>query len=227
MSSAPMTTVPEELIAERAAIADYLRYCAGNYPESSDGRNTFVMAASWVEARTDRSAAISPPIDAGWPDVVMKAVLFRCADCTDAGNDENNCRPANESFVVNGRVVCEDCLDGYGRVTYQRVSDLTAAPHPAPAPIDGRGEAVTKADILREWFGGDRYARDYEYLDANFGNQADRIVAFITARTTHPAPAPGPADAVSEADDTLNEIAAENEAERDDEFNTWQESDTP
>ena len=37
---------------ERREIAEYLRYCANSYPQSSDGRNTFVMAAEWVEARS-------------------------------------------------------------------------------------------------------------------------------------------------------------------------------
>ncbi|CAH2399098.1 hypothetical protein MES4922_210087 [Mesorhizobium ventifaucium] len=49
-------------------------------------------------------------------------------------------------------------------------------------------EAVTRTDILREWFGGDRYGRDYEYLDANFGTQADRVVAYLAARTSPPKP---------------------------------------
>lgn len=42
-------------------------------------------------------------------------------------------------------------------------------------------EALTWIDVLREWFDGDRYARDYEYLDANFGEQAKRVAAYIAA----------------------------------------------
>lgn len=38
-------------------------------------------------------------------------------------------------------------------------------------------------DILREWFGGERYARDYEYLDKNYAEQARRVEAFLNART--------------------------------------------
>jgi hypothetical protein len=40
----------------------------------------------------------------------------------------------------------------------------------------------SKIDVLREWFGGDRYARDYEYIDANFSEQAQRVADY-TART--------------------------------------------
>jgi len=39
------------------------------------------------------------------------------------------------------------------------------------------GREITRTDILREWFGGERYARDYEYLDASFGHRADAILA--------------------------------------------------
>lgn len=41
---------------------------------------------------------------------------------------------------------------------------------------------LTRTDVLREWFGGKRYARDYEYLDAQFGQAADRIISFLSAR---------------------------------------------
>ena len=50
-------------------------------------------------------------------------------------------------------------------------------PDPTPRVIEGEPVAVTKTDILREWFGGERYARDYEYIDANFGKEASRVAA--------------------------------------------------
>ena len=55
----------------------------------------------------------------------------------------------------------------------------------SPTAQTGEAVAITRTDILREWFGGDRYARDYEYLNVNFGAQADRVVAFLS----HLAPA--------------------------------------
>ena len=38
--------------------------------------------------------------------------------------------------------------------------------------------ATTKIDVLREWFGGERYARDYEFIDASFGAQAEAVARF-------------------------------------------------
>lgn len=52
--------------------------------------------------------------------------------------------------------------------------------------------AVTATDILREWFGGERYARDYEYLDANFGEQAARVVDYLSTTSPVQAVAPEP-----------------------------------
>lgn len=53
-----------------------------------------------------------------------------------------------------------------------------------PAPSDQAGlEKVRWIVILREWFGAERYARDYEYLDANYGKQAKRVANFLNART--------------------------------------------
>ncbi|BCH33179.1 hypothetical protein MesoLjLc_51090 [Mesorhizobium sp. L-8-10] len=38
--------------AEREVIANRAREIAGHYPEASDGRNTFVLFAEWVEGRS-------------------------------------------------------------------------------------------------------------------------------------------------------------------------------
>ena len=37
---------------ERKEIAEQARRYAGHYQEGSDGRNTFIMLAEWIEART-------------------------------------------------------------------------------------------------------------------------------------------------------------------------------
>lgn len=50
----------------------------------------------------------------------------------------------------------------------------------------------TRIDILREWFGGERYARDYEYLDANYSEQATRVVAYLSTISPVQAVAPEP-----------------------------------
>ena len=47
-------------------------------------------------------------------------------------------------------------------------------------------DPVSHIDILREWFGGDRYARDYEYLDANFGKQAKQVSTYLAGRASQP-----------------------------------------
>lgn len=46
------------------------------------------------------------------------------------------------------------------------------------APPAGVVKPLSKIDVLREWFGGDRYARDYEYIDANFGRQAQQVADY-------------------------------------------------
>lgn len=38
---------------EREAIADQARLYASYYPEGSDGRNTFIILAEWIERRTE------------------------------------------------------------------------------------------------------------------------------------------------------------------------------
>lgn len=43
------------------------------------------------------------------------------------------------------------------------------------------GVRVTSSSILREWFGADRYARDHEYLDANFGKQAQQVADMLAS----------------------------------------------
>lgn len=46
-------SAPDAFIAgERAAIAQKAREFAANYPQSSDGRNTFILFAEWVEGRS-------------------------------------------------------------------------------------------------------------------------------------------------------------------------------
>jgi hypothetical protein len=41
----------DALKAEREAIAAQARLYASYYPQSSDGRNTFILLAEWIEAR--------------------------------------------------------------------------------------------------------------------------------------------------------------------------------
>ncbi|MBZ9888082.1 hypothetical protein LB559_09035 [Mesorhizobium sp. BR1-1-3] len=67
-------------------------------------------------------------------------------------------------------------------------NELVLAAYPALDAIDAirawcdEQEAVTATDILREWFGGDRYARDHEYLDANYGKQARQVANYLALR---------------------------------------------
>lgn len=44
------------LQAERETIANKARQYAGYYPEASDGRNTFILLAEWIEARATKPA---------------------------------------------------------------------------------------------------------------------------------------------------------------------------
>lgn len=70
----------------------------------------------------------------------------------------------------------------------QRILSALATPEAGTS----EREPVARADILREWFGGKRYARDYEYLDASYGAAADRVLAYLNS--THPAPVQAPVD---------------------------------
>jgi hypothetical protein len=57
------------LANEREEIARQARNYAGHYKEGSDGRNTFIMLAEWIEARKepadelDRHTLMGPPRD--------------------------------------------------------------------------------------------------------------------------------------------------------------------
>lgn len=48
--------VPADVRTEREVIANKARQFAGHYPEASDGRNTFILLAEWIEARATNLA---------------------------------------------------------------------------------------------------------------------------------------------------------------------------
>lgn len=43
--------IARAIMAERETIADKAREFAAHYPPFSDGRNTFILLAEWIEAR--------------------------------------------------------------------------------------------------------------------------------------------------------------------------------
>lgn len=45
---------------ERNVIAEQARIYAGHYPEASDGRNTFILLAEWIERRGDQQSTTVP-----------------------------------------------------------------------------------------------------------------------------------------------------------------------
>ncbi|HLP70433.1 MAG TPA: hypothetical protein VK181_23245 [Rhizobium sp.] len=51
------TAAEARLAEERDAIAAEARRYAGFYPEASDGRNTFILLAEWIEARGGGSSS--------------------------------------------------------------------------------------------------------------------------------------------------------------------------
>jgi hypothetical protein len=53
-------TIAQALQSERDAIENEARRYAGFYKEASDGRNTFILLAEWIEARTAK--AVSPGV---------------------------------------------------------------------------------------------------------------------------------------------------------------------
>jgi hypothetical protein len=55
----------------------------------------------------------------------------------------------------------------------------TPTPPASDAAVPAR--PVMRMEVIREWVGGERYARDYEYCDATFKDQADRVLALFAA----------------------------------------------
>jgi hypothetical protein len=51
------------LANEREEIAGQARRYAGHYKEGSDGRNTFIMLAEWIEARADALERAAKAVD--------------------------------------------------------------------------------------------------------------------------------------------------------------------
>lgn len=47
---------------------------------------------------------------------------------------------------------------------------------------------ISWIEVLREWFGAERYARDYEFLDANYRKEAEAVARY--AESTHRAREP-------------------------------------
>lgn len=59
-----------------------------------------------------------------------------------------------------------------------------ATPPATPVQPTASVEAVDRLDVviaLREWFGGERYARDYEYLDTQMGPQMKAMLETVLA----------------------------------------------
>jgi len=98
---------------------------------------------------------------------------------------------------LDGTGSMHPCAEGDpGAVEY--VPALSAA-SPAGGGVDAG--AVTSIDVtiaLREWFGGERYARDYEYLDMQMGPQMKAMLEVVFANrrerlaSLSPAPTSGP-----------------------------------
>lgn len=51
LCGAHQLVVDKRVAAEREACASKSREFAAHYPQSSDGRNTFILLAEWIESR--------------------------------------------------------------------------------------------------------------------------------------------------------------------------------
>lgn len=71
------------------------------------------------------------------------------------------------------------CVQCTGPVGLQAQQAAEAPPADASGEVERK--AITWVDVLREWFGGERYARDYEYLDANYRKNAERVADYSAA----------------------------------------------
>jgi hypothetical protein len=89
------------LDAEREAIADEARRYAGLYPEASDGRNTFLMFADFVERRMGGHATASEmPADTRHQFVPNKKYPWFCAHCGYAPHEPlKHVQPATSAGV--------------------------------------------------------------------------------------------------------------------------------
>ncbi len=59
LGAALATALEQARKEEREAIAEKARQLADHYPQSSDGRNTFILLAEWIEARTPTTGGLT------------------------------------------------------------------------------------------------------------------------------------------------------------------------
>lgn len=105
----------DQVVEERRAIADEARRYAGHYPQASDGRNTFILLAEWIEAR---GAAPAHPTEPGEVEraAVSSIDLHQKRQRSDVCPA---CNGAGELVIWGAKVVssvCRDC-DGTGIAT--------------------------------------------------------------------------------------------------------------
>ena len=86
------------------------------------------------------AASATPPVAptgaVGISDAISSAMMFECAACTAAGI-ETNCYPANLTFLVGGKCLCEDCYaESGGDAVAPRISDVLSAALSAPTVED-------------------------------------------------------------------------------------------
>ena len=82
--------------------------------------------------------AAQPTGTVGISDAISSAMMFECAACTAAGI-ETNCYPANLTFLVGGKCLCEDCYaESGGDAVAPRISDVLSAALSAPT-VEGEG----------------------------------------------------------------------------------------
>lgn len=74
-------------------------------------------------------------------------------------------------------------------ITHERARDAEAV------AIEREAAKPTEMQVavgLREWFGAERYARDWEYIDHNFKEQMRGILTTVLREAPLPPPSPAP-----------------------------------
>lgn len=94
----------------------------------------------------------------------------------------------NDEFIAAVEAAADEALRKAADIIHTITALTPKAPPQTPPDAgigsDGAGERKPplRMEIIREWVGGERYARDYEYCDRAFREAADRVLALFATQ---------------------------------------------
>lgn len=125
------------LTRERMAIADRAREIAGHYQEASDGRNTFVMFAEWVEDRIPKAEEREPPAREIGMAAALRQVLAALVATTSILIRAEDMKKQPSKAVASDAMFAQMLKDYDAATIAGRVAligaESTASPAPKPA----------------------------------------------------------------------------------------------